>query len=133
MENLMKTDIGTFDLSGLEVAENFNFSLLIPIAEVSENLRDTVKEEIKHAKEEYQKELNANRIKRKWSKSGVEIITQYLSIDVKKEGISYGLYFAIGDKEDEMMYATAHLVPDMSEYDQEFKKLVLKTFIDKIF
>ena len=127
----MTTNIGTINLAEIDVTDD-SLEVFIPIVAVSENLKAIIEENIQRAKAEYQKEFLDCRGK-KWSNAGIVMNFQSLHITVKEKAFNYELCFDFEDKEDEHLWAGFNLEVDLSEYETELKKLIVKATIDKFF
>ncbi len=130
-KTIMTTTIGIINLAEIELMEDC-LDIFIPIVSVSENLRDTIEENVQKAKKEY-KEIFENRRDVQWSKDGVNLLGQQLHITIKNKEISYELCFDFEDKEDTTLWADFSIEVDLSEYTAELKKLIVKAMIDKFF
>lgn len=127
----MTTNIGTINLSEIEVTEDC-LEIFIPIIAVSENLKAIIEENIQKAKAEFQREHLDKRGK-KWSNSGIVMDFQSLYVMVEGKSFHYKLCFGFEDKEDKRLWTDFSLDVDLSEYEKELKKLILKATIDKFF
>ena len=127
----MTTNIGTINLADIDVTDD-SLEVFIPIVAVSENLKAIIEENVQRAKEEFQTEFLEGRGK-KWSSAGVVMNFQSLHITVKEKALQYELCFDFEDAEDEMLWTGFTLEVDLSEYEAELKKLIIKATIDKFF
>ena len=131
----MTTNIGTINLADITLAED-TFCIFIPIVEVSDELKVTIKENIQKAKDEWQKECLDERGK-KWSDKGVNVITQDLRIIVgEKRGkkvFDCDLSYTFEDAENPIIWHGFSLEVDLSEHIEELKNLVIKAMTEKFF
>lgn len=128
----MTTNIGTINLAELELTED-SLEVFIPITAVSDRLKAVIDENIQKAKEEHQKEYLNGKGKR-WSDTGINIDYQSLHITIEKgKKFTYQLCFDFSDKEDDFIEAWFILDVDLSEYENELKKVIVKAMIDKFF
>lgn len=128
----MTTNIGTINLAEIELAEDV-LEVFIPVTAVSDRLKAAIDENIQKAKEEHQKEYLDGKGKR-WSDTGINMDYQGLHITIEKEKkFTYQLSFDFSDKEDDFIEAWFTLDVDLSEHENELKKVIVKAMIDKFF
>lgn len=128
----MTTNIGTINLVEIELAADV-LEVFIPVTAVSDRLKAVIDENIQKAKEEHQKEYLDGKGKR-WSDTGINMDYQGLHIIIEKEKkFTYQLNFDFTDKEDDFIEAWFTLDVDLSEYENELKKVIVKAVIDKFF
>lgn len=138
-KTIMKTNIGIINLAELDLTDDslevfipINNDLDNPFVSVSESLKATIEENIRKAKEEYQKEFG-NPHGKKWSDAGIIMDYQSIHIVIEKKTFSYELCFDFIDAEDECIWTGFRLDVDLSEYTNELKRVIIKVLIDKFF
>ena len=125
----MTTNIGTINLTEISLAEE-TLEFFIPIIQVSDNLKATIKEQTKRAKTEYQKKvLDGKGLK--WCESGTDVTYQSLHIILENHSVSYELCFEVTDKENDFIDTGFNLKVDLSEHDEEIRKIIIKAIIEK--
>ena len=95
-------------------------------------LKEAIEENIQKEKAAYQKEILDSR-GLKWSDADVNMEDQSLHIMMNGKKLSYELTFSFSDKENKS-FETAFSIPvEFPEYENEIKKIVLQTIVDKFF
>jgi len=140
-------NIGVIDLSEL-ILDTELIQLFIPIKSMSDKLQEEVNHAIEISKVEYVEDLKEFRkdwkesreifgtgkhISRKWSDKGVNIDLMSLDVTINKGTISYCIDVCYVDSEDDCMENNATIEVDLSAYNNDIKKLVIKAMIDKFF
>lgn len=127
------TTIGTINLNDVEFCEN-SLDVFIGIESVSADIQKKINEAVEIAKveqlqtvKEYPEHKNLV-----WSDVGVNVdLSLHIIVDNKK--FSYRIEIDIIDKENDMMWTSASVDVDLSEYQSELKKVIVKAMIDKFF
>lgn len=128
---VMTTSIGTINIDEMEIMTDC-IEVFIPVVAVSENLKATISENIRKAKEEYQKEfLDCRGLK--WSDAEVFIENQNLHIVSDGNKFTYELCCDFSDAENDLFETGFGIKMDLSEHTEELKKLIVKAMIDKFF
>ncbi len=127
------TSIGTINLNDIDFCEN-TLDVFIGIESVSADIQDKINEAVEIAKVEHLqriKEYFTNK-ELKWTDAGVDTyLSLHIIIDNKK--FSYRIEIDIEDKEDGTMWTSASVEVDLSEYQNELKKVIVKAMIDNFF
>lgn len=126
------TTIGTINLNDIEFCEN-TLDVFIGIESVSEEIQKKINEAVEIAKEEYLQMMKSH-VHRDltWSNVGVDMDLS-LHIIVDKKDFSYRIEINITDKADDTMWTGASVDVDLSEYQNELKKVIIKAMIDNFF
>ena len=69
----------------------------------------------------------------KWSDEGISIEIMYLSIEMRNKKITYQIVAEFSDNGKPCRESTAFLPVDLSAYDAQLKKMLLKAVIDQFF
>lgn len=128
------TTIGTINLNDVEFCEN-SLDVFIGIESVSKEIQEKISKAVEIAKAEHLKAVKEY-CKHKdlvWSSAGVDIDYLSLHIIVDNKNFTYRIEIDITDKVDGMMYTSASVDVDLSEYQSELKKVIIKAMIDKFF
>lgn len=127
------TSIGTINLNDIDFCEN-TLDVFIGIESVSADIQSKINEAVEVAKAEHLqriKEYFTNK-ELKWTDAGVETnLSLHIIIDNKE--FSYRIEIDIEDKEDGTMWTSASVDVDLSEYQNELKKVIVKAMIDNFF
>ncbi len=127
------TSIGTINLNDIDFCEN-TLDVFIGIESVSADIQDKINEAVEIAKVEHLqkiKEYFTNK-ELKWTDAGVDTyLSLHIIIDNKE--FSYRIEIDIEDKADGTMWTSASVDVDLSEYQNELKKAVIKAMIDNFF
>ena len=128
----MTISIGTIDFSDIEIFdEELDFmEVFIPITEVAESLNETINKKVEEEKEKWQKEFLDSK-GMSWGKSGVSMEYQALHIIIEKDVFSYELCFDFEDVENELLTGDFKLEIDLSEYTEEFKKIIQEARVNQ--
>ena len=130
-------NIGTVDFSKVELLGSIE--LYVDIAELPDEITDEVNKAIEESKVEYIKrntELfeECGRVyAEKWGNSGVKTSPQLYIYLPENEKIQYGLSVYYEDLEDSNLMNSVNLEIDLSAYENELKKLIMLTLMDKFF
>lgn len=127
------TTIGTINLNNIEFCEN-TLDVFIGIESVSADIQNKIIEAIEIAKakhtqrvKEYYTNKNLN-----WTDAGVNTdLSLHIIVDNKE--FAYRIEIDIVDKEDERVWTGASVDVDLSEYQNELKKVIVKAMIDNFF
>lgn len=127
------TSIGTINLDNIEFCNN-SLDVFIGIESVSADIQKKINEAVEIAKAEHLqmvKELFKNK-ELHWTDAGVNAyLSLHIIVDNKK--FSYQIGIDIEDKADDRMWASASIDLDLSEYQNELKKVIVKAMIDNFF
>lgn len=125
------TTIGTINLNDISFAED-TLDVFIGVDSVSRDIQNKINEAVEIAKVEYiqmVKECYTNK-KLNWTDAGVNTDLS-LHIIVENKKFSYQIEIDIEDKKDDIISTSASVVVDLSEYQNELKKVIVKAMIDK--
>lgn len=128
-------NLGVIDLSQLEFSEDY-LQVFIPIDSLSLELRTEVDKAIEVNKVESLVEMKGlcERYKDKeWCCEGINIDMAMLEIVIQDKEIRYSINIGYTDKEDEQLWSGISLTIDLSAYNDEIKKMIIKAMIDKFF
>lgn len=128
------TTIGTINLNDVDFCEN-SLDVFIGIESVSQEIREKITKAVEIRKTEYLEETKecCKELKHLyWTDSGVKTdLSLHIIVDNKE--FSYRIEVDIIDKENEFMWTSASIEVDLSEYQSELKKVIVKAMIDKFF
>ncbi len=127
------TTIGTINLNDIEFCEN-TVDVFIGIESVSTDIQKKINEAVEIAKAEHLqmvKEYYTNK-NLNWTETGVNTNLS-LHIIVKNKKFTYRIEIDIEDKKDDRVWTSASVDVDLSEYQNELKKIIVKAMIDKFF
>ena len=127
------TTIGKINLDNIEFCDN-SLDVFIGIESVSAEIQEKIMAAVEIAKVEHiqmVKEHFSNK-DLKWTDAGVDTELS-LHIIVDKKHFSYRIEIDIEDKEDDRVWTSASVEVDLSEYQNELKKVIMKAMIDKFF
>lgn len=127
------TTIGTINLNDIEFCEN-TVDVFIGIESVSTDIQKKINEAVEIAKAEHiqrVKEYYTNK-NLNWTDAGVNTDLS-LHIIVENKKFTYRIEIDIEDKEDKRVWTSASVDVDLSEYQNELKKIIVKAMIDKFF
>lgn len=133
MKKNITTTIGTINLNDITFVED-SLDVFIGIESVSKNIQNKINEAVEIAKAEHiqtVKEFYKNK-DLNWTEAGVNT-DLYLHIIVEDKAFSYRIEIDIVDKEDERVWTGASIDVDLSEYQNELKKVIVKAMIDNFF
>lgn len=129
------TTIGTINLNDVEFCEN-SLDVFIGIESVSQEIREKITEAVELAKVAHMEDIKNyyNDVNKRlyWTDAGVET-TLSLHIIVDNKEFSYRIEIDIEDRENDMMWTSCSVAVDLSEYQSELKKVIVKAMIDKFF
>ncbi len=127
------TTIGTINLNNIEFCEN-TLDVFIGIESVSADIQDKINEAVESAKaahiqdvKEYYTNKDLN-----WTDAGVNTDLS-LRIIIDNKDFTYRIEIDIVDKGDERVWTGASIDVDLSEYQNELKKVIVKAMIDNFF
>lgn len=125
----MKTESGTLNLGEINLDEleldNQSIIIYLVIKEVSEEIMNKVLIAAEEKKSKYSLS--------KWSDEGISIEIMYLSIEMRNKKITYQIVAEFSDNGKPCRESTAFLPVDLSAYDAQLKKMLLKAVIDQFF
>lgn len=127
------TTIGKINLDNIEFCDN-SLDVFIGIESVSAEIQKKINAAVEIAKVEHiqmVKEHFSNK-DLKWTDAGVDTELS-LHIIVDKKHFSYRIEIDIEDREDDRVWTSASVEADLSEYQNELKKVIMKAMIDKFF
>ncbi len=127
------TSIGTINLNDIEFCEN-TLDVFIGIESVSAKIQSKINEAVEVAKAEHLQMIKEHFTNKglKWTDAGVETNLS-LHIIIGNKEFSYRIEIDIEDKEDGTMWTSASVDVDLSEYQNELKKVIVKAMIDRFF
>lgn len=127
------TTIGTINLNNIEFCEN-TLDIFIGIESVSADIQNKINEAVEIAKAEHiqrVKEYYTNK-NLNWTDAGINTdLSLHIIVDNKE--FAYRIEIDIVDKEDERVWTGASVDVDLSEYQNELKKVIVKAMIDNFF
>lgn len=127
------TSIGTINLNDISFVED-TIDVFIGINSVSKNIQDKINEAVEIAKAEHiqmVKEYYTNK-NLNWTDAGANTDLS-LHIIVENKKFSYRIEIDIEDKKDDRVWTSASVDVDLSEYQNELKKVIVKAMIDNFF
>ncbi len=127
------TTIGSINLNHIKFCEN-TLDVFIGIESVSADIQNNINEAVEIAKAEHLQMIKEHFTNNdsKWTDAGVETyLSLHIIIDNKE--FSYRIEIDIEDKADRTMWTSASIDVDLSEYQNELKKVIVKAMIDKFF
>lgn len=131
--NNITTSIGTIDLNNIEFYDN-SLDVFIGIEWVSAEIQEKIMAAVEIAKVEHIQIVKEHFTNKdlKWTDAGVDTDLS-LHIIVDKKHFSYRIEIDIEDREDDRVWTSASVEADLSEYQNELKKVIMKAMIDKFF
>lgn len=133
MKKAITTTIGTINLNDITFVED-TIDVFIGIDSVSKEIQDKINEAVEIAKAEHiqmVKEYHTNK-NLNWTDAGVNTDLS-LHIIVENKKFSYRIEIDIEDKKDDRVWTDASVDVDLSEYQNELKKVIVKAMIDNFF
>lgn len=127
------TTIGTINLNNIEFCEN-SLDVFIGIESVSADIQDKINEAVESAKAAHIQEVKEYYTNKdlNWTDAGVNTdLSLHIIIDNKE--FTYRIEIDIVDKGDERVWTDASIDVDLSEYQNELKKVIVKAMIDNFF
>lgn len=133
VKNNVTTTIGTINLNDIEFCENM-LDVFIGIESVSEAKQSKINEAMEIAKADHLQRIKEHFTNKNlyWTDAGVKTNLS-LHIIIKDKKFSYRIEIDIEDKGDDRIWASASIEVDLSEYQNELKKAIIKTLVDKFF
>lgn len=119
-KNKIATTIGTINLNDVNFCEE-SLDVFIGIDSVSADIQEKINEAVEIAKAEYS-----------WNGKDTKLDLS-LWIHIKRESISYCISIDIIDKANDLISTEANIDVDLSEYQSELKKVIVKAMIDNFF
>jgi len=132
---------GSLNLGGLTFDEE-RLEMSIDILEMSEDLKTEFGEMIEHEKANYTSKLEKKYIEHpdsikhnsKWSNEPVVIMASYLQVILEiGKPIKYRIIVAFMDADDEYLDSVVGMEVNLSEYEEELKKVITKALTDRFF
>lgn len=133
MKKAITTTIGIINLNDISFVED-TIDIFIGIESVSADIQKKINEAVEIAKAEHiqrVKEYYTNK-NLNWTDAGVNTDLS-LHIIVKNKKFSYRIEIDIEDKKDDRVWTSASVDVDLSEYQNELKKVIVKAMIDNFF
>lgn len=127
------TTIGTINLNNIEFCDN-TLDVFIGIESVSEDIQKKISEAVEIAKADHIQMVKEHYTNKNlhWTDAGVNTdLSLHIIVDNKE--FSYRIEIDIIDKKDERVWTSASVDVDLSEYQNELKKVIVKAMIDKFF
>lgn len=127
------TTIGTINLNNIEFCEN-TLDVFIGIESVSADIQDKINEAVESAKAKHIQEIKEYYTNKdlNWTDAGVNTDLS-LHIIIDNKDFTYRIEIDIVDKGDERVWTDASIDVDLSEYQNELKKVIVKAMIDNFF
>lgn len=127
------TTIGTINLNNIEFCEN-TLDVFIGIESVSADIQDKINEAVESAKAAHIQEVKEYYTNKdlNWTDAGVNTFLS-LHIIVDNKEFAYRIEIDIEDKADDRIFTSASIDVDLSEYQNELKKVIVKAMIDNFF
>ncbi len=127
------TSIGTINLNNIDFCEN-TLDVFIGIESVSADIQSKINEAVEIAKAEHLQRIKEYFTNKdlKWTDAGVNTDLS-LHIIIDNKAFSYRIEIDIEDKADGTMWTSASVDVDLSEYQNELKKVIVKAIIDNFF
>lgn len=127
------TTIGTINLNNIEFCEN-TLDVFIGIESVSADIQDKINEAVESAKAEHIQEIKEYYTNKdlSWTEAGVNTDLS-LHIIIDNKDFTYRIEIDIVDKGDERVWTGASIDVDLSEHQNELKKVIVKAMIDNFF
>lgn len=116
------TTIGTINLNNIEFCEN-TLDVFIGIESVSADIQKKINEAVKMEKDKF-----AWRWKNKDVRTDIS-----LWIHIQNKEVTYCISVDIIDKKNDSIFTDVEIDVDLSEYQNELKKVIVKAMIDKFF
>lgn len=125
--------VATIDLNNIEFYDN-SLDVFIGIESVSAEIQEKIMATVEIAKVEHIQIIKEHFSNKdlKWTDAGVDTELS-LHIIVDKKHFSYRIEIDIEDREDDRVWTSASVEVDLSEYQNELKKVIMKAMIDKFF
>lgn len=133
MKKAITTTIGIINLNDISFVED-TIDIFIGIESVSADIQKKINEAVEIAKAEHiqrVKEYYTNK-NLNWTDAGVNTDLS-LHIIVENKKFSYRIEIDIEDKKDDRVWTGASVDVDLSEYQNELKKVIVKAMIDNFF
>lgn len=128
-------NFGVVNLGEIALVDD-TLDVFIPVESFSVELQKRIDAEVEKVKAYRLAELKKympEKAVTKWCDKGVDVIYKNLHIVVKKKMFTYSLNYDFVDKENEYLWADVVINVDLSAYEQELKKMIVKAVIDKFF
>lgn len=135
------TNIGVLELENLTFDDDY-MEVYIDICDMSDNLKAEVEKANEIAKVEYVKEWDTfynehpdyTRHERIWSAKPAVIDYTYLRVILQAgKAIKYSIETSFHDADNDSLEHESSITVDLSEYQNELKKAIIKVLIDKFF
>ena len=121
-KNTITTSIGTINLSDISFVEDA-LDVFIGIESVSKDIQDKINAAVEREKKHYSWKWNDKETKLDLS----------LWIHIETKSISYCISVDIIDSENDVTSTEVNIDIDLTEYEAELKKVIVKAMIDKFF
>ena len=131
-KKIFTTSIGAINLDQIEFIDD-SLDIIIEIESVSIEIQDKINAAVEIAKAqrlEFIKKYYENK-DLTWSGAGVNTILS-LGIHLSNKTLTYSVDIIIDDKVNDIS-ADASIDVDLSEYQNELKKIIIKAMVDKFF
>lgn len=116
------TSIGTINLNKVEFVDN-SLDVFIGIESVSADIQEKINEAVEMEKDKFA-----------WRWENKDIRTDLsLWIHIQDKEITYRISVDIIDKENDSIFTDVEIDVDLSEYQNELKKVIVKAMIDNFF
>lgn len=127
------TTIGKINLDSIDFCED-TLDVFIGIEWVSADIQEKIKAAVEIAKTEYIQMVKEHFSNKDLGWTYARVNTDLsLHIIVDKKQFSSQIEIDITDREDERVWTSASVEVDLSEYQDELKKVIMKAMIDKFF
>lgn len=124
--------LGEINLNDLQVETGEDSVMtFFKIQQVSTDLMQKIQEAIEKRKKEFTEEVRGKF--GDWSDKGIVIDSMYLMIHTDKRKLQYEIMVNFFDQEDRIRETEVFVSVDLSEYENELKKSMIKAMIDKFF
>lgn len=133
MKKAITTTIGTINRNDISFVED-TIDIFIGIDSVSEDIQKKINEAVEIAKAEHIQRVKEHFTNKNlnWTDAGVNTDLS-LHIIVENKKFSYRIEIDIDDKKDDRVWTGASVDVDLSEYQNELKKVIVKAMIDNFF
>lgn len=124
--------LGEINLNDLQIETGEDSVMtFFEIQQVSTDLMQKIQEAIEKRKKEFTEEVRGKF--GDWSDKGVVIDSMFLMIRTDKKKLQYEIMVNFFDQDDRIRETEVFVSVDLSEYENELKKSMIKAMIDKFF
>lgn len=124
--------LGEINLNDLQIETGEDSVMtFFEIQQVSTDLMQKIQEAIEKRKKEFTKEVRGKF--GDWSDKEVVIDSMFLMIRTDKKKLQYEIMVNFFDQDDRIRETEVFVSVDLSEYENELKKSMIKAMIDKFF